>query len=157
MMPAMGGYAAAPVGVIDGSRADVAVAPEIGVGNWVDTAPAAGSVGKSYRFRRTVPGSTLWVGLAFTNPTDLTGTRVVALDVLLSDGEGLSRCDGATASAFGGSGIGSAQGLFSALVTSFGSSNADCDTTGLADREISGSLKCTERWCASQTWRKKTL
>ncbi|HQD22784.1 MAG TPA: VWA domain-containing protein [Arachnia sp.] len=109
--------------------ADVAVAPEIGVGNWVDTAPAAGSVGKSYRFRRTVPGSTLWVGLAFTNPTDLTGTRVVALDVLLSDGEGLSRCDGATASAFGGSGIGSAQGLFSALVTSFGSSNADCDTT----------------------------
>ena len=27
----------------------------------------------------------------------------------------------------------------------------------MADREISGSLKCTERWCASQTWRKKTL
>ena len=23
--------------------------------------------------------------------------------------------------------------------------------------KISGSLKCTERWCASQTWRKKTL
>ena len=32
-------------------------------------------------------------------------------------------------------------------------SNSSC----MADRKISGSLKCTERWCASQTWRKKTL
>ena len=32
-------------------------------------------------------------------------------------------------------------------------SNSSC----MADREISGSLKCTKRWCASQTWRKKTL
>lgn len=108
---------------------DVAAAPEIGAGNWVDTAPASGTAGKNYRLRRTTPGSDIWVGLAFTNPSDVRGTRIVALDVTLSAaGARTSRCDGGTASAFGGSGIGSAQGLFSALVTSFGSANADCET-----------------------------
>ncbi|MFT3887666.1 MAG: VWA domain-containing protein [Arachnia sp.] len=109
--------------------ADVVGAPGIGEGNWVDTAPASGSGGKNYRIRRTIPGSDVWVGLAFTNPPGLTGTQIVGLDVEVSAvGERLTRCDGATASAFGGGGIGSAQGLFSALVTSFERGVEACDT-----------------------------
>lgn len=109
--------------------ADGAAAPEIGEGTWVDTAPATGSAGKSYLIRRTIPGSDLWVGLAFTNPADVRGTQIVGLDVEVAAVDArLTRCDGATASAVGGNGIGSAQGLFSALVTSFDSGAEACDT-----------------------------